>query len=91
MGSDKDNDGRGPLNSEEFISTMAHDLRIPLAVVKESISLIIDGVPGSINEKQKNMLIIARNNVDKIVIKMEALLKKVREGGDSDGEKGVQE
>ncbi|MFH1753949.1 MAG: histidine kinase dimerization/phospho-acceptor domain-containing protein [Candidatus Omnitrophota bacterium] len=79
--------------SEEFIAAMSHDLRLPLAIIKESVNLIIDGIPGSINEKQKKMLIIARKNVDKMVIIMDALLEKANKanaGGDSDVEENTQ-
>ncbi len=84
-----DKDKREPSCSQEFISAISHDLRVPLAVVKESINLILDGIPGSINEKQEKMLIIARKNVDKMVVKMDTLLEKVKERGDSDGKKGA--
>ncbi len=85
--SDKEREGQ--FCSEEFIMAMSHDLRVPLAVVKESISLILDGIPGNINEKQEKMLIIARKNVDKIVVKMDALLEKAKEGGNPDGKKSA--
>ena len=50
----------------DFISTVSHELRTPLAITKEGISIVIDGIPGDINDKQKKVLIIARNNVDRL-------------------------
>jgi len=50
----------------EFISMVSHELRTPLAITKEGVSLIIDGVLGNIDEEQKKILIVARNNIDRL-------------------------
>ena len=51
---------------DEFVSTVSHELRTPLSVAKEGISLLLDGVPGRISEKQKNVLFIAKSNIDRL-------------------------
>jgi len=51
---------------DEFINTVSHELRTPLAITKEAISLIMDKVPGEINDQQTEILAIARNNIDRL-------------------------
>jgi PAS domain S-box-containing protein len=51
---------------DEFVSTVSHELRTPLSIVKEGISLILDKVPGEINEKQDKILNTANNNIDRL-------------------------
>jgi PAS domain S-box-containing protein len=50
----------------QFISTVSHELRTPLAAMKEAIAIVLDGVTGRINEKQKKFLNIAKRNVDRL-------------------------
>jgi signal transduction histidine kinase len=47
----------------DFTSMVSHELRTPLASLKEAISLVSDGLGGEINEKQKEILGIADNNL----------------------------
>jgi PAS domain S-box-containing protein len=49
-----------------FISTVSHDLRTPLAALKEGLGIVLDEVVGEINEKQKKFLEIAARNVDRL-------------------------
>jgi two-component system sensor histidine kinase GlrK len=51
----------------EFIHRASHDMRTPLAIIKEGISLVIDGAAGEVAEEQAKILIMARNNVDRLV------------------------
>ena len=51
---------------DEFVSTVSHELRTPLAIAKEGISLLVDRVPGEINEKQERILNTAAGNVDQL-------------------------
>lgn len=50
----------------DFVSTVSHELRTPLAIIKEGIELVIDGIPGDINERQKNVLVISRDNINRL-------------------------
>ena len=50
----------------ELILLIAHEIRAPLGIVKESISLVVDKVLGKTNEKQQHVLTTARRNVDRI-------------------------
>lgn len=50
----------------EFVSTVSHELRTPLSIVKEGVNLIIDEIPGKIQEKQKKILTIAQENIKRL-------------------------
>lgn len=50
----------------EFTSMVSHELRTPLTVIKESVSIVYDGVAGSINADQKDFLETAKRNVDRL-------------------------
>jgi len=50
----------------EFISTVSHELRTPLTSMKEGISIVLDGLAGPLNKKQKNFLDIAKRNVERL-------------------------
>ncbi len=49
-----------------IISVVSHELRTPLAIVKESLRLVYDGIPGSVNDKQKDILFGAEKNLDRL-------------------------
>lgn len=49
-----------------FISLISHELRTPLTSIKESVSLILDGVVGPISDEQRKFLDIAKNNIDRL-------------------------
>jgi signal transduction histidine kinase len=51
---------------DDFVSTVSHELRTPLAIAKEGISLLLDGIPGQINEKQGKVLTATRGNIDRL-------------------------
>lgn len=54
-------------NSElELMLLIAHEIRAPLGIVKESISLVVDKILGKTNEKQQKVLLTARRNTDRI-------------------------
>jgi nitrogen-specific signal transduction histidine kinase len=50
----------------DFVSIISHELRTPLTSIKEGISIVLDGVAGSLNEEQKKFLGIAKNNIDRL-------------------------
>lgn len=51
---------------DDFISTVSHELRTPLAISKEGIGLLLDGIPGEINEKQRKVLTTSQRNIDRL-------------------------
>lgn len=50
----------------EFISVVSHELRTPLAIIKEAVLLLLDEIFGALNEKQREMLLRAKNNVGRL-------------------------
>jgi signal transduction histidine kinase len=74
---------------DDLINIVSHELRTPLSITKEAISLILEKVPGEINDQQTEILGIAKNNIERLariinelldVSKMEAgkvVLRKV--------------
>ena len=57
---------KGEKLKDEFISTVSHELRTPLSITKEGISLVLDGVSGEVNKKQKQILATAKRNIDRL-------------------------
>ena len=50
----------------DFVSIVSHELRTPLTSIRESVSLVLDGIAGELKEEQKNFLGIAKNNIDRL-------------------------
>jgi len=59
---------------DEFVSTVSHELRTPLSITKEGVSLVLDEIPGKINDKQKNVLKMSRDNMDRLARIIDDLL-----------------
>jgi signal transduction histidine kinase len=51
---------------DEFVSTVSHEMRTPLSITKEGISLVLDRIPGEINPEQEAILTTARGNIDRL-------------------------
>ncbi|MEI6631870.1 MAG: ATP-binding protein, partial [bacterium] len=58
----------------EFISTASHELRTPLAIIKEAIMLVFEELAGPVNEKQKEFLRKAADNIGRLGHLIEELL-----------------
>ena len=50
----------------EFTSMVSHELRTPLTAIKEGIAIVLDGAAGEINAEQREILDIAKRNVDRL-------------------------
>ena len=50
----------------DFISIISHEFRTPLTSIKESVSLVLDGIAGPLTEEQKKFLTITKNNIDRL-------------------------
>jgi signal transduction histidine kinase len=57
-----------------FVSSVSHELRTPLTVIKEFISLMIEGHVGALTEDQKEYLGIANKNILRLTNLIETLL-----------------
>ncbi|MEI7751297.1 MAG: PAS domain S-box protein [Candidatus Omnitrophota bacterium] len=49
-----------------FTSMVSHELRSPLAVTKEALDILLEGMAGSVSDGQKEILRIAKGNVDRL-------------------------
>ena len=52
----------------EFLAIALHELRTPLATIKNAVALIFDETAGPLNESQHNFAGIASRNVDKLTL-----------------------
>ncbi len=50
----------------QFVSMVSHELKIPLTVIKEGISLVSDETAGEINEDQKMLLDNVQQNIERL-------------------------
>jgi PAS domain S-box-containing protein len=50
----------------QFISTVSHELRTPLTGMVEGLAIVLDEVVGTINEKQRRFLDIAKRNAERL-------------------------
>ena len=57
-----------------FISSVSHELRTPLTVIKEFISLMLEGHVGALTEDQREYLGIANKNIIRLTNLIETLL-----------------
>ncbi len=57
-----------------FISSVSHELRTPLTVIKEFISLMLEGHGGPVSEDQKEYLEITKKNILRLTNLIETLL-----------------
>lgn len=51
---------------DEVVNNISHELRTPLTIIRESISQVVDGIFGSINDKQDKYLQQSLNNIDRL-------------------------
>jgi signal transduction histidine kinase len=57
-----------------FISSVSHELRTPLTVIREFISLMLEGHVGALSEDQREYLGIANKNIIRLTNLIETLL-----------------
>ncbi|HEX9780840.1 MAG TPA: ATP-binding protein [bacterium] len=50
----------------EFVSKVTHELRTPIVAIKHSLSVVLDGSPGPMNDMQKNFVGIASRNAERL-------------------------
>ncbi len=60
----------------ELLGMISHIIRTPLAIIKESLSLVLDEIPGKLNEKQKDLLSNGKKSVDSLIQSIEELSRE---------------
>lgn len=63
---------------DEFLSHVSHELRSPLAVVHQFVSILFEGLGGPVNTNQKEYLEIALRNVNQLKRMIDDLLEASR-------------
>jgi len=58
----------------DFLSTVSHELRAPIAMMREGVSLCLDGVAGDINEKQEVLMKDTMENIDRLTLLINDML-----------------
>ncbi len=58
----------------DFVSAVSHELRTPLSIAKEGVSLVLDKIPGDINEKQAKILVAAQDSMSRLARIIDDLL-----------------
>lgn len=52
--------------SYELMSNVSHEMKTPLAIIKEAVSLMLEGHNGGINEKQKKYLELSKQHIERL-------------------------
>ena len=60
------NKARIEKTNPDILSTTTHELRTPLSIIREFVSIVYDEVPGPINDKQRGCLESALRNCDRL-------------------------
>jgi two-component system sensor histidine kinase GlrK len=58
----------------DFLSMTSHELRTPLTTIKEGTSLLLEGIGGEINEKQKRLLSILTAETNRLIGMVNSIL-----------------
>jgi len=53
-------------DKSEFIAEISHELRTPLAIIMQLMMLLYDETDGPINDKQREILVKTRHNIDRL-------------------------
>ena len=57
-----------------LITMISHEVRTPLTIIKEGLSLVLDEIPGKLNPDQKKYLTDAKENTDRLIQAVESIL-----------------
>jgi len=61
-------------SKDEFVSTVSHELRTPLTSLRGSLGLILGGAVGNFDEKQMQLLNIAQQNTERLLLLINDIL-----------------
>ncbi|MEH8018919.1 ATP-binding protein [Rheinheimera muenzenbergensis] len=59
---------------QQFISTVSHELRPPIAAISGALGLLMSGAGGTLSSSQLRMLQLAKNNCQQVLTLQESLL-----------------
>jgi two-component system sensor histidine kinase GlrK len=59
---------------KDFVSHVSHDLKAPLASIRQIMHLLLQGIPGSLNEQQKALIQLSYNSAERLAAMVGNLL-----------------
>lgn len=59
---------------DDILYSVSHELRTPLSITKQGISMVMREIPGALNKEQRDILTIARDNIDRLARMINSLL-----------------
>jgi signal transduction histidine kinase len=59
---------------EDFIGVVSYDLRTPISIIKEGVSLLLDEIPGKITEEQAAVLRSVKESIERLSRTIDNLL-----------------
>lgn len=62
----------------EYIDRLAHLLRTPLSIANEALALVVEGIMGDLNPKQKDMIALLKKNMLRLNKSIEHILNTHR-------------
>lgn len=63
---------------DKILSTLAHELRTPLAIIKSSSEILLEGRPGQVNKTQTKFLNTVRGSTLRLMLLAEDLLAQIK-------------
>lgn len=59
----------------DFLAQMSHELRTPLTAIQEGSSLLLEEVPGTLNEAQREILQVVKSNAERLFRRLASILE----------------
>jgi signal transduction histidine kinase len=77
---------------KDFVAHVSHELKAPLAAIRQTLAVTIEQIPGPINEQQRRLLLLSRNSAERLSAMVANLLDVSRlEAGTMDYEMSQQD
>jgi signal transduction histidine kinase len=77
---------------KDFVSHVSHELKAPLAAIRQTLAVTMEQIPGPINEQQRRLLQLSRNSAERLTAMVANLLDVSRlEAGTMDYEMSQQD
>jgi two-component system sensor histidine kinase GlrK len=59
---------------KDFVSHVSHELKAPLAAIRQTLAVTMEQIPGPINEQQRRLLQLSRNSAERLTAMVANLL-----------------
>jgi two-component system sensor histidine kinase GlrK len=77
---------------KDFVAHVSHELKAPLAAIRQTLAVTLEQVPGTINDAQRRLLQLSRNSAERLSAIVANLLDVSRlEAGTMEYEMGAQD